>query len=158
MTDLLTHVLVVYIVATVAVRRLDWFRRRYVGIAMVGTVIPDASKGLLLTGPEFVLFDTTLSWYALQTVGGATVFAIAGVLLFDAEERLFVLVTLSFGIVVHLILDLLVIRTDGTAPSYFYPLTWWRPPSGNVYLSSDIWPSLVAIVGSVIVLYLDQKY
>lgn len=157
MTDLLTHVLVVYVLATLKTWRLDWFRRRHVGIAMLGTIFLDTAKGLLLTGPEFVLFGIKASWYALQTVGAAAVFTVVGVFLFDIDERPAVLGSLSFGVIVHIFLDLLVIRTDGTAPPYFYPLTWWHLPSGNVYLSSDIWPSLVAIGVSILVWYLDRR-
>lgn len=157
MTDLLTHALVVYILATPGTWRLDWFHRRHVGIAMLGTIFPDTAKGLLLTGPEVVLFGIEASWYALQTVGASVVFIGASVLLFDVDERPAVLGSLSFGVLVHMFLDLLVIRADGTAPPYLYPLTWWHLPSGNVYLSSDIWPSLVTIGVGILVWHIDRS-
>lgn len=61
MSDLLTHVLVMYILSTLAVWRIGSFNRRYVGITMLGAVIPDAAKGLLPTGPEIILFGIRAS-------------------------------------------------------------------------------------------------
>ena len=157
MSDLLTHVLSMYVLSTLAVWQIDWFNRRYVGITMLGAVIPDAAKGLLLTGPEFVVFGIRGSWYALQTIGSAVAFIFAGVLLFQADERPAIVGGLSLGVVTHMFLDLLVIRTDGTAPAYLYPLTWAHLPSGDIYLSSDIWPSLIIIGITSIIWYVDRR-
>ncbi|ERH04687.1 MAG: hypothetical protein J07HR59_01824 [Halorubrum sp. J07HR59] len=60
-------------------------------------------------------------------------------------------VALTIGGVSHLILDLLVIRVDGDAPPYLFPITDWLPPAGNLYASSDIWPTLIALTTALLV-------
>ncbi|WP_435335116.1 hypothetical protein [Haloarchaeobius sp. TZWWS8] len=158
MSDLLTHVLAAYVLATVASWRFSAIAARHVPLAMVGAVVPDAAKAYMLTGdPRFAVAGVELSWYALQTVGAAACFVLAGSLLFPREDRRVVLGVLSGAVGLHVCLDYLVIRAGGLAPPYLYPLTWVQLPSADVYLSSSLWPSLVAVPLACVVWLLDRR-
>ncbi|MFB6282146.1 MAG: metal-dependent hydrolase [Haloferacaceae archaeon] len=158
MTDLLTHVLVAYLLATLAERRTALLDRRHVPLAMVGAVVPDVAKVHLLLGdPGLAVFGVPASWYALQTVGGVAALVALGAALIGPAERRRALALLGAGAASHMLLDLPVKRADGLSPPYLYPLTWWRPPSPNLYLSSDVWPSLAA-VAAVAALLAVRRY
>jgi hypothetical protein len=157
-TDLLTHVLVAATATTAATWRVDGLARRHVAVAAVGAVVPDAAKGYLLTGaPEVTAFGIEASWYGLQTVGASLGLAAAGTLAFAGEERPAVFGSACLGIGTHLALDLLVIRTDDTAPRYLYPFVWWHPPSADLLLSSDVWPAAVALPVALATLLYDWR-
>ena len=158
MTDLLTHVLAAYVLARVASWRLDWLADRHVALAMLGATIPDAAKVyLLLGGIRHTVAGVEVSLLALQTIGAALVFvAIAG-LQVPPRERRPAMVALTAGVVLHIALDYLVVRTGGRSPPYLYPLTWAQLPTGNFYLSADVWPSLVALVVAGSVWLLDRR-
>jgi membrane-bound metal-dependent hydrolase YbcI (DUF457 family) len=158
MTDLLTHVLAGYVLATVASWRLGWLRRRHVPLAMVGAAIPDAAKVyLLLGGVRTTVAGIEVAWLALQTLGAGLAFALVGGLLVPPSERRASLVALAGGVVLHVGLDYLVIRAGGLAPPYLYPFTWAQLPAGNRYLSADIWPSLVAVAVAVGVAVVQRR-
>ncbi len=159
MADLLTHVLVAVSVTTAASWWIGALRPRHVAVAAAGAVVPDAAKGALLTGgPEVVVFGVEASWYALQTVGASVALAAAGTLAFANEERPAVFGGACLGIGTHVALDLLVIRTDGTAPRYLYPFVHDPLPSANLLLSSDVWPAAVALpVAAATLLYSRQR-
>jgi membrane-bound metal-dependent hydrolase YbcI (DUF457 family) len=158
MTDLLTHVLAAYVLARVAVWRLDWLADRHVALAMLGATVPDAAKlYLLLGGIRHTIAGVEVSLLALQTVGAALAFVAIGGLLVPPRERRPALSALTAGVVLHVALDYLVVRTGGRSPPYLYPLTWGQLPPGNLYLSADVWPSLVALVAAAAVWLLDRR-
>lgn len=147
MTDLLTHVLTAYVLATVGTWQFSWLQTRHVPLAMLGGAIPDTAKVYLLLGSiRTTVFGVELSWLALQTVGAGLAFTVLGGLLVPPRERRQVLASLGGGVSLHIILDYFVVRAGGYAPPYLYPLTWAQLPAGNVYLSSDIWLSVVATI------------
>jgi len=157
-TDLLTHVLVAATATIAATWRIDDLARRHVAIAAAGAVVPDAAKGYLLTGTtEVAAFGVEASWYALQTFGASLGLVAAGTLAFESEERPAVFGSACLGVGTHLALDLLVIRTDGTAPRYLYPFVWWHPPSADILLSSDVWPAAVALPVALAALLYDRR-
>ncbi|MFD1644698.1 hypothetical protein [Haloarchaeobius litoreus] len=158
MSDLLTHVLAAFVVATVASWYLPWLARRHVPLAVAGAVAPDLAKGSLVTGDtQVTLAGVTGSWDALQTVGVVTCLAVAGAMLVDRSERRVALAALLGGAWLHVSMDYMVIRAGGVAPPYLYPLTWARLPSLDVYLSSSLWPSLVAVPVAALVWYVDRR-
>ena len=65
----------------------------------------------------------------------------------DAAIALFPLGALS-----HHALDLALLNVSGYSYAVFWPLTEYRPPSGDLYLSSDPCPVLVAAAGAALVL------
>lgn len=157
MPDLLTHVLVGYSLVALAaavdgpgVGRIE---PRHVGVGMVGAATPDLSKvgWAVPAGTTEALVGVPLSFTALHTLGG--VLALAGVvaLLFGRDERPAVFAVYASMGTVHLALDTLITRAGGYAPPYLYPLTWWQPPAGGVFVSSDLAPLLVAAPAAVAV-------
>ncbi|WP_257298978.1 hypothetical protein [Haloarchaeobius sp. FL176] len=158
MSDLLTHALAAFVVATVASWVVPWLARRHVPLATAGAVAPDLAKGAFVTGDtQATVVGVTGSWYALQTVGVVTCLLVAGVVLVERAERRVALAALLGGTGLHVAMDYLVIRAGGVAPPYLYPLTWAELPSLDVYLSSSIWPSLVALPVAVLVWYVDRR-
>lgn len=146
MVDLLTHVLVVYVVLTIASWHLDGIDA-YVGVGMIGAILPDLAKIRILVDPDTVeaILHVPFSWNPFHRLGGIIVVAGMGSLLFDPDHRSRVFGVLCFGAVTALILDLGVIRAGGIAPPYLYPFSWYEPPAANLYLSSDRWPAVVAV-------------
>lgn len=159
MTDLLTHVLAAYVVLTVLARRSDRFERRLVPVGMAGALLPDLAKVNLVVPSGVVegLVGVPFSWLPLHRLGGLV--AVAGCLavFFERSERRVAFAVLVAGGLSHLVLDALIKRANGLTPPYLYPASWWRPPAGNLYLSSDRWPVLVA-VGGVILLHVWLFY
>ncbi|MEZ3116198.1 metal-dependent hydrolase [Halobaculum sp. MBLA0147] len=156
MADLLTHVLVVAAVGTLAARR-GLVARRFLPLAAVGAVAPDATKLTLLLGVQWGrVGGIPYSAWGYHTLGGVAVVAALGAVIVRRGDRGPAALALAAGGVSHLCLDLLVIRADGVAPPYLYPLTDWLPPAGNVYLSSDYWPAVVACCLAGLVWLLDR--
>ncbi|MFB6301652.1 MAG: metal-dependent hydrolase [Haloferacaceae archaeon] len=157
MTDLLTHVLVAYLLATLVERRTSRLDRRHVPVVMVGALVPDVAKVHLVLGdPVSAVAGVDASWYALQTVGGVAALVAIGAVLIGPDERRRALGLLAAGAASHMLLDVPVQRADGLSPPYLYPLTWWRVPSLDLYLSSDVWPALVA-VAAVAALFIVRR-
>lgn len=153
MPDLLTHVLVAYVVATLFASHTGVVKSRHVPLAMVGGALPDLSKLYLVVDPQIIANAAGIpfSWQAAHTVGVVVVLSVAGTLLFVPSERQAVFGVLSTGWGLHFALDSFIIRASGLVPPYLYPVTWWQYPSGDVYLSSTRWPSIVAITLAVLV-------
>jgi membrane-bound metal-dependent hydrolase YbcI (DUF457 family) len=149
MPDLLTHALVGYLLGVAAVRA-DRLPDRYVPVLMVGAVVPDGMKSFVVAGVDVgVLFGVPYSAWGIHTLGGVAVLAGLGALTIHRPNRRLGYVALLAGSVSHLLLDTFVIRVDGVAPPYLFPLTGWLPPSGNLYASSDVWPAVVVLAFAV---------
>lgn len=158
MSDLLTHVLAAFVVATVASWYVPGLARRHVPLATAGAAVPDLAKGYFVTGdPQVTVAGVTGSWYALQTVGVVACLLVAGTMLVERRERRVALATAAGGAGLHVAMDYLVIRAGGVAPPYLYPLSWAQLPSIDVYLSSAPWPSLVAVPTAALVWYVDRR-
>lgn len=158
MPDLLTHVLIVYVMLTVAFWLTDLFERNLIPVAMAGAGIPDFSKLYLLVSADVVesVMGLPFSWLALHRLGPTI--AIAGIfaICFRRGIRTRVFGFLLFGVGSHFVLDLGVKRASGAAPPYLYPLSWWHPPAANLYLSSDLWPVFVTAGVAILVWRLDN--
>ena len=145
MPDVLTHVLVAYAVAGTAARRGP-LPDRYVSLACLGATMPDVMKAAVVAGtPLGALSGIAYSFWGVHTVGGVLALGGLGALTIRPDDRRSAFAVLSAAGAGHLLLDLLVIRVDGSAPPYLFPFTGWLPPAGNLYASSDVWPAAVAI-------------
>lgn len=159
MPDLLTHVLVVYAFLT----PLTWYstrvQPRYVGVAVMGTLIPDLAKiGLVLTpGSIETLLGLPFSWLPLHRLGGVILVVGMVAVLSERAERRPIATYAFLGAITQFPLDGLIRRANDVSPPYLYPVTWWRPPAGNVYLSSDIWPVIPALGIAVLVWWTDRN-
>ncbi len=149
MSDLLVHALVAY-VGTVAVVETTETPDRLVPIAMVGAVAPDLLRFTVPLGvARGTVAGVPYSTWGLHTLGGVVVLAGLGALAVGERDRRAAFGALVAGGCSHLSLDLLVVRVDGEAPPYLYPLSDWLSPAGNLYTSADLW--LLAVVIAVAV-------
>lgn len=159
MPDLLTHVLVAYVTATALAWNVSRIPRWFVPVGMVGAVLPDVVKIYLLVPSGVVesALGVPFAWDPIHRLGGVLALAGLGTLLFDRPYRRAVFGTLVAGATTHLFLDSLIRRANGLTPPYLYPLSWWHPPSGNLYLSSDGWPAALALVVAAGVFVYDRR-
>lgn len=160
MPDFLTHILVVYVVLALAGQRLDWLTPPWIVAGMAGGLIPDVSKLELVVSADMVeaVLGVPFSWFPLTTLPGSVLVAGLASLAVAAEYRVRTFGILVFGAMTHLGLDLLLQKPGPTTFPVLYPVTLWEPPVVGVYLSSDVWPSLVAVglAGVVFVLTRDR--
>jgi hypothetical protein len=158
MPDLLAHVLFGYAVFTLLTARVEAVEARHVPLGMVGAALPDLAKVRLLvpSGTVGDLLGAPFSWLAVHRLGAAVALAGLGALAVSRAERRTVFGVLLAGALGHLGLDAFVVRAAGLTPPYLYPLSWWRPPSGDLYLSSQRWPTLVAL-GLAAAVYLWRR-
>ncbi|MEZ3115682.1 hypothetical protein RYH80_07100 [Halobaculum sp. MBLA0147] len=158
MADLLTHVLVPYVVLTVG----GWYwsvPRRWVPVAMGGAAIPDLMK-LDLVLDEVVIqsmLGVPFEYDPIASVAGVAVIAGGFTVWFERSVWQEVYALLVFGGCTSLVLDGLRVFVDGASGFWLYPV-WIRPLTPNLYVSSD--PRVTAIIGIVVgvVWLLDTRY
>ncbi|MCU4975426.1 metal-dependent hydrolase [Halobacteria archaeon AArc-m2/3/4] len=153
MPDLLTHVIVGYIVGTLLSMRYVWMKPAHVTLVMIGALSPDFAK-IQLVVPDGVaasILGVPFSWSPLHTVGGTVLVLCLGTLFFAPEYRMRALVLLAIGAGSHHVLDVLLLTPTGYAYAVFWPLTEYRPPSGGLYVSTDRWPAVVAGISALFV-------
>jgi len=159
MADLLTHLLVPYILLTVASWRVDWLDHRWVVVGMGGAAIPDLIKVRIVVDENTVetLLGIPFTYAPLSTLGG--VLLLAGIITVAFERRnwgrVFGIVT--FGGLTSLLLDGLRVYADGRASAWLYPFTNWRPPTPSLYVSSDPTVLVVALLAAGVVAVLDRR-
>jgi len=159
MPDILTHVLVGYVLGTTLSFRYEWLTPQLVTAAMVGALVPDVSKIGLLVPSETVaaLVGVPFEWRALHMFGGALVAVTVGALLTSPEYRRRIFALLALGTASHLCLDALLLKASGHSFAILWPLTAYQPPTPGLYLSSDRWPALVAGTAAAVVRYLRYR-
>lgn len=146
MTDVLTHVLVGYVVGVALSMRYAWVRPAHVTLVMVGALSPDFVKIGLFLHEDLVAaaLGIPFSWEPLHALGGNLIVLLLGALCIPPGQRRRVFSLLAAGAVTHHVLDVALLTVTGYAYAVFWPLTGYHPPSGGLYLSSDRWPALVA--------------
>jgi hypothetical protein len=157
MADLLTHVLVPFVLLTPASWRFDRLSKRWIVLAMAGAAIPDLVKidNVLDEGLIQTALGVPFSYDPISTLGGVLVIAGAITLCFGAERRR-VYAFLVFGGLTSLVLDGLRVFVDGRANFWLYPFVWWRPPTPSLYVTSDPGVLVVALAASTLVFLLDR--
>ncbi|MFC7213487.1 metal-dependent hydrolase [Saliphagus sp. GCM10025334] len=158
MADLLTHVLVAYACFTILRWRLEWLTSRWLAVGLVGSLLPDLNR------IELVISNTTVEattgvpfdFDAIHTLGGIAVLAAIGALCFrTCRQRAFGM--LFVGALSHLTLDALKVYADAQSGVWLYPLTWFRHPSPNLYVSSDPVVLASALIVAVVVRWVDRS-
>lgn len=121
MPNVLTHVLVGYVLGTVLSVRYDWLTPQYVTVVMLGALLPDLSKINLLVLSEQVaiLIGLPFEWRAVHMLGGALVVITIGALLTGEEHRMRVFLLLALGVASHLFLDAPLIKASGYSFAVF---------------------------------------
>lgn len=157
MADLLTHVLVPYIILTVAGWRIDRITDRWIVVGMAGAMIPDLSKVRVVFPPGAVrdVLGVPFSYFPISTLGGVIVIAGIVTLLFRERRRAFGF--LLFGGSSALLLDGMRAFADGRSDFWLYPFLWWRPPTPGVYVSSDLRVMIVVVVIGVAIYLFDRQ-
>jgi|GEM_PF-199071 len=159
MADLLTHVLAVYVLLTAAGWRFERVTRSWVVVGMGGAAIPDLVKIGILLDPRTVeaALGVPFGYRPLSTLGGVALVAGVVALLFGRCHRWRAYGALLAGGVTSLLLDGCRVFVTGRAGPYFYPLTWWRPPSPNLYVTADPRVLGVALATALVVFLADRR-
>lgn len=157
MADLLTHVLVPFVVLTV----VGWIvavPRQWIPVAMGGAAIPDLVKLDLLLDADLVgrLLGVPFEYDPVSSVAGVCVVAGVIALLFTDDVRRTAYGFLLFGGVSSLLLDGLRVFADGHAGFWLYPL-WVRPPTPSLYVTSDVRVVVVAVAVALSVTIIDRR-
>jgi hypothetical protein len=158
MADLLTHVLVSYVLLTVASWQTDRITERWVVIGMCGAAIPDLTRVSLFVPSDSIstVLGVPFSYTPISTLGGVVVVAGAITLAFERERRR-VFSYLLVGGVSALVGDGLRAFADGQSTFWLYPVSWWRPPTPSLYVSSDVRVLVVMLVVSGVVFAIDWR-
>lgn len=159
MPDILTHVLVGYVLGTLLSFRLRWLTPQYVSVAMLGTLVPDLTKIKLLvpSGQVEGLLGIPFDWFAIHTLGGGLVAVAIGALCTTNQHRRRVLGLLLLGASSHLFLDALLINASGHSYAVFFPFSAVHPPTPGLFLSTDRWPAVVSGLLAVTVWWLRYR-
>jgi hypothetical protein len=150
MAEWLTHVCVAYAGGILAGWRLDWLDRRWVTVAMIGSILPDLNRlGLLVSDEQITaVIGLPFSWKGVHTLGSVLLLAGLGALVFDTPSRR----RRAFGLLCcgglsNIVLDLPQRYADGLALTniYLFPLPPWRVPTPGWYVSADRWIVVLAL-------------
>jgi len=146
MPDLLTHVLVGYSIGSLLAVRYERVRAAQVTLVMVGALSPDFRKiaPVIPTGPLELVTGGPISWTPLHTLGGSVLVVLLGSLLVAPDYRRQTIVLTAIGAASHHVLDVALFTATGDAYAVFFPISAYRPPSPDLYLSTDRWPAAVA--------------
>nr|WP_086009510.1 metal-dependent hydrolase [Natrialba chahannaoensis] len=159
--DVLTHVLAGYVIGTLLSMRYEWMRPAHVTLVMIGALVPDFVKiELLLPDPAVsFLLGIPFSWAPLHTLIGTLIVALLGSLFVSPNLRRRAFALIVVGVVSHHILDIVLVTTTGYSYAVFWPLSEFRFPAADLFLSSDRWPALVAATSAFVVwLFSRHRY
>ena len=146
MPDVLTHVLVGYVVGTLLATRSEALGHEAVTVTMAGALAPDfvKIKHLVPDASVEAALGVPFSWAPLHAISGVVVVALLAGLVVGAGYRRETTALVAVGAATHLVLDSLLYRPTGYATELFVPFSVYRFPAGMLYLSSDRWPAAVA--------------
>lgn len=159
MPDLLTHVLVGFVIGTVLSVRYESLGPEHVTLAMIGALSPDFVK-IYLAVPDYLVaasLGIPFSWSPLHTLGGSAIVVCLGALLVTPDQRKRAIALFAIGAASHHALDLLLLTATGYSYPAFWPASDYRLPSADLYLSSDRWPAAVAGIGAALA-WLGRRY
>lgn len=159
MAEVLTHVLVAYVVFTIA----SWWSNRiepqWVVVAMVGAILPDLDQLDLVLDADTITtaLGIPFGWGALHTIGGVMLLSGIGALLFTTRrQQVMAFLMLLGGGITHLALDAVKAWGDGYNGVYLYPFSWWRNPTPGWYVSADRWVLVLTAILAFVVFVLDR--
>ncbi len=146
MPDLLTHVLVGYSIGTLLSLRDERIRSAQVTLVMAGALSPDLAKVRLFLPADIVqaVVGGPFSWAPLHTLGGTLLVVPLGALLVAPEYRRQAVALIALGAASHHALDVALLTATGESYAVFFPISQYRLPSLDLYLSTDRWPATVS--------------
>ena len=159
MADVFTHVLVGFVIGVLLSFRYDWLGPEYVTLVMIGALSPDFVKINLVVPDEVVagFLGVPFSWSPLHVLFGSVVVVLLASLLLAPEYRKRAVALFVVGAVSHHAIDVLLLNVTGYSYALFWPVTAYNPPAGNLYLSSDRWPIVVAGVVAAVVWFMRYR-
>jgi len=160
MADLLSHVLIAYVLLTVTSWWVESLTPRWVVIGMGGAIIPDLSKVRLLVDPETIerALGVPFTYGHVDTLGGVLVAAGVVTLLFERRHWRRVYGLLVAGGLAHLVVDGLRVWADGRASQWLFPaLPGWRPPTPGLYVTSNPMVPVVVLGVAAAVFAVDWR-
>ncbi len=159
MADLLTHVFVAFSVGTLLSWKYKWISSNYITIIMLGSVLPDLTRIGLILEPAFIekVFNIPFSWSPLHTLGGVFIIILVLTLSVNKKYSKPIFLLLALGAFTHLFLDALLLSTTGYSYPMFFPITIYNPPTPGLYLSTDIWPSIVSGLAALLIWHIDRS-
>lgn len=160
MADLLTHILVGFVLATILSWRYGWITPPMVVAAMAGAASPDLNRIELIIPAHIIesLVGIPWSWWPLHTFGGLVLVTVVVALLVPGKIRRPVLLLFVLGALSHHALDLLLLKPSGRSYAVLWPLTQYHPPMPGFYLSSDRWPAALMVIVSTGVFLIDRRF
>jgi hypothetical protein len=158
MAVLLMHVLVPYVILTVAGWQFNWLTKRWIAIGMAGAAIPDLMKIQILLDDNLIesILGIPFSYAPISSLGGVLLIA-GGITVFFETQRRRIFSFLLFGALSSLVVDGLRVFANGRSGFWLYPFSWWRPPTPSLYVTSDVRVLLTAILVSAVVFALDRS-
>ena len=159
MADLLTHMLVGYVIAIVLSWRYEWITYPYITLVMGAAILPDLNRIELVLPAATIeaILGVPWLWTPLHRVSGTFLVVCLGTLLAPKRLRRRVFALLVVGAASHYGLDLLLYQPSGLAGPFFWPITDYRLAIEGFYLSSDRWPALVMTPIAAVVWYFDRR-
>ncbi|GAA0668966.1 metal-dependent hydrolase [Natronoarchaeum mannanilyticum] len=159
MADLLTHVLVAYAVFTVVSWYADRITPKWVAIGAIGSMVPDLNRIGMFVSEVWIesALGVGFRFGALSTLGGAMLLCGIGAMLF-ARDRRYAFAVLGGGALTHLLVDAVKAWADGQAAAWLYPMTWWRHATPSLYVSSDWWVAVGAVLVAGTVWFCDRVW
>lgn len=158
MAELLTHALTGLVLAVVLSWWVDWIDPPLIVMAMLGAILPDLNRlGLVVPSHTIeAVIGIPWSWMVLHTVGGVALVIAMIVVLVPRRLAIPVGAMLVLGASSHLALDYLLWQADGLASPLLWPITDWQLAFDGFYLSTDRWPTVIAIAVTGVVLTVDR--
>ena len=159
MADLLTHSLIAFSIGTMLSWRFKKINAQFITIMMIGSVLPDLTRIGLVIDSTFIedIVGIPFSWEPLHTLGGVILVILIITLLVNKKDSRFILSLLSLGAFSHLLLDAFLIKVSGRSYTMFFPITIYNPEIPGFYLSTDVWPAVVAGFVTVIIYIIDSR-
>ena len=159
MADLLTHVLVGFVIAVVLSWRFAWITPPFIAVAMVGAAIPDLNRMQLLVHESSIeaMLGVPWSWSVFHRAGGALLVVMILTVLVRREYMVPVSTMLLIGVSSHFLLDYGLWQASGRTSLMLWPITDAYLDVGGFYRSSDRWPMILALVASVLVIVVDHR-
>ncbi len=143
--DLFTHILVAWTVGTILSFRWKQFDGPNISLIMVGSVIPDISKIMLL----FNYFHDNVHEIIAPIHLPIGSLVVAGIFSLFFQDKKMTLFLMSLGIATHYILDLMLINSTGGIYLLF-PLSWnmWTL---NLISNTDYNITIIALIIALMV-------
>lgn len=159
MADLLTHSLIAFSIGTVLSWRYEKIDPQFITLLMIGSVLPDLTRIGLILNPSMIenFSGIPFSWEPLHTLGGVIIIISLITLLVDKKVSRYVFSLLSIGALSHLFLDAFLLKASGHSYTLFFPFTSHSPQMPGFYLSTDVWPAIIAIMTAAAIWVIDKK-